>query len=321
MSPRALVTGAAGFVGQHVARHLLAGGWEVTGASAAPPADGASTLEARERDAVRWVTGDLRVPDALRALVDEVRPDAIVHLAGIAHVMSAQQDPALAYEVNVGIGARLIALVRQRHGAGLLDPVVLVVGSAEQYGRHDVSEGPLREDALQVPVTVYAATKAAQEIIALEGHRGGGVHVVCTRSFNHAGRGQAPTFLLPSLAQRVKALRRSGGDTLALGNTTPVRDYLHVDDVARAYVALLARGASGEVYNVSSGTGHDVASMARRMLALAGVSAVLGSDPALVRAVDVPVLVGDSSRLRSATGWSPAKSLDDLLADVLDASP
>ncbi len=321
MSPRALVTGAAGFVGQYVARQLLADGWDVTGASAAPRAAAGTTLTPAEQDSVRWVTGDLRSPHALDVLLDEVRPDAVVHLAGIAHLVSAQSDPGLAYEVNIGICGRLLAGVRTRRSAGTLDPVVLVVGSAEQYGRHDAAELPLREEAVQRPVSVYAATKAAQELIALEAHRSAGVRVICTRSFNHAGRGQAPSFLLPSLAARVKALKRSGASVLALGNTTPVRDWLHVDDVARAYVALLARGEPGVVYNVASGRGRDVATIARRVLEMAGVAAELGTDPAMVRAVDVPALVGDASRLHAATGWTPAHSFDDLLATVLDATP
>jgi GDP-4-dehydro-6-deoxy-D-mannose reductase len=321
VSPRALVTGAAGFVGQYVARQLLADGWEVTGASAAPATASSTALSPEQRAAIRWITGDLRAPAALGALLDEVRPDAVVHLAGIAHVMTAQHDPMVAYDVNVGIGARLVTEVRLRRAAGALDPVLLIVGSAEQYGRHDAADLPLREEAPQRPLTVYAATKAAQEVIALEAFRSEGVRVICTRSFNHAGPGQAGNFLLPSLAVRVRALARAGGHALALGNTTPVRDWLHVEDVARGYVALLTRGAPGTAYNVASGTGRDVATIARRMLALAGVEAELTTDAALVRAVDVPALVGDASRLQSATGWSPVKSFDDLLANVLDAAP
>ena len=321
MSRRALVTGAAGFVGQYVARQLLADGWEVTGASATPVAPSSATMTPAERDAVRWVTADLRTSGALGTLLDEVRPDAVVHLAGIAHVMSAQHDPTLAYEVNIGICARLMTDVRVRRAAGAMDPVVLVVGSAEQYGRHEAPELPLREEAVQRPVTVYAATKAAQEVIALEAFRSEGVRVICTRSFNHAGPGQGGNFLLPSLAARAKALARSSGRELALGNTTPIRDWLHVEDVARAYVALLTRGVPGTAYNVASGRGYDVEGIARRLLALAGVEATLTTDPALVRAVDVPALVGDASRLRLATGWSPVTSFDDLLATVLDAAP
>ena len=318
MTRRALVTGAAGFVGQHVARRLIRDGWEVNGASVSAPVPG--ILTAAERAAVRWETADLREPGRFATLLDTAAPEAILHLAGIAHVVAAQGDPGAAYEVNIVVAGRLLSEVRARRAAGTLDPVVLVIGSGEQYGRHDPSAMPLDEDTPQRPVTVYAATKAAQEVVALEAHRAAGVRVVCTRSFNHSGVGQHGDFLLPSLVRRVLELVRTGERRLRLGNTTSVRDYLHVDDVAAAYVALLARGVPGDAYNVASGQGTDVATLARRICVRAGVDAEPWTDPALVRPVDVPALVGDSARLRSATGWAPAKTIDDILDDLIHAA-
>lgn len=317
MTKHALVTGAAGFVGQHVARRLLRDGWTVTGASASAAVPG--ILDAGELAAVRWETIDLRERGRFAPLLDAA-PDAIIHLAGIAHVVVAQGDPDAAYDVNIGIAGRLLAEVRTRREAGTLDPVVLVIGSGEQYGRHDASAMPLGEETPQRPETVYAATKAAQEIVALEAHRSAGVRVVCTRSFNHSGVGQHPEFLLPSLVRRVLALRQSGERRLRMGTTTSVRDYLHVDDVARAYVALLDRATPGVAYNVASGHGTDVATLARRICARVGVDVEPWTDPTLVRPVDVPVLVGDSTRLRTATGWVPARTLDDILDDLIHAA-
>lgn len=313
-----LVTGAAGFVGQYVTQLLLQDGWSVTGASAAPPAGGA--LSPAEAAAVEWQTLDLRDGARIGPLLDATRPDAIVHLAGVAHVVTAEGNPARTREVNVGICERLLAELAPRRTAGTLDPVMLVVGSAEQYGRHEAQEMPLAEEAAQRPVTVYARTKAEQEVVALAAHGAHGARVICTRSFNHSGPGQHPDFLIPSLVRRVLASKAAGGGVLRLGNTTPVRDILHVRDVARAYVALLGRGAAGVAYNVASGIGRDVASIARSIGAIAGVDAELVTDPALVRPVDVPVLVGDATRLREATAWAPTHSFDDLLADVMHAA-
>jgi GDP-4-dehydro-6-deoxy-D-mannose reductase len=225
-------------------------------------------------------------------------------------------------EVNVTAAARLLAVVRARRAAGILDPVVVVTGSAEQYGRHDAAELPLRESAEQRPHSVYAATKVAQEALAMQAWRADGLRVVATRSFNHSGPGQASHFLLPALVGRVRALR--AGAPLVVGNQTPVRDFLHVSDVVAAYIALAERGAPGEPYNVASGIGTSVGELARRILARSGVDAPIESDPALVRPADVPALVGDSAKLRQATGWSPTRTLDDLLDDLIthhDASP
>lgn len=314
---RALVTGAAGFVGQWLCRELLGGGWDVTGTLASDTApDTVSTPELR--DGVRWVSADVRRSDQLAHAVDVAVPDAIFHLAGLAFLPAAGADAGGTLEVNTVAAARLLAEVRERRRAGTLDPVVLVIGSGEQYGRHDSADMPLSERAEQRPLNVYAASKAAQEVVALEAWRSDGVRVIATRSFNHSGAGQADRFLLPSLVRRALALRRSGG-ALRLGNTSPVRDFLHVVDVVRAYVALVERGTPGEAYNVSSGVGIDVAALAARVLELTGADASLETDPALVRPVEVPVLVGDPGKLRLATGWAATRSIDSLIGDLIRA--
>jgi GDP-4-dehydro-6-deoxy-D-mannose reductase len=310
-SRRALVTGAAGFVGQWLVRALIEEGYEVTGAALSAPA--------QAPQGVRWVVGDVRDAAHLVHAVDAARPDAVFHLAGVTFVPDAANDPGATAEINVVAAARLLGVVRQRRRAGTLDPVVVVVGSAEQYGRHDDAELPLVETAEQRPHTVYAATKVAQEALALEAFRSDGVRVIATRSFNHSGPGQNPRLLLPALVRRALALRATGGPML-VGNQTTVRDFLHVSDVVRAYIQLATRGTAGEAYNVASGSGHNVGDLTRHVLARVGVDAAIESDPALVRAADVPALVGDPSKLRAATGWTRERSLDDILDDLIHAA-
>jgi GDP-4-dehydro-6-deoxy-D-mannose reductase len=320
---RALVTGAAGFVGQWLVRDLLAAGHDVTGFTSVDPSVAATLLSTDEQADVDWLMGDVRRIEDVRRALDVAPPDVVYHLAGVSSVTTATSDPGAATEVNVVGAARLLGEVRVRRRVGVLDPAVVIVGSGEQYGRHDKSELPLTEDAEQRPLTVYAATKAAQEVLALEAFRSEGVRVIATRSFNHSGPGQAPGFLLPSLVRRALALRAgaaNGGErrALSLGNTSSVRDFLHVADVAAAYIALAARGRSGEIYNVSSGVGVSVKELAVQVLAVTGVKAPLATDPALARPVDVPALVGDNARLRDATGWAPARSLRTLIDDLVE---
>jgi GDP-4-dehydro-6-deoxy-D-mannose reductase len=315
---RALVTGATGFVGQWLSKALLDAGHDVTGLTPDDPAS-AAMLSADELGHIDWVRGDVRRIDDVRQALDVSPPDAIYHLAGVSSVPGAAGDPGAAADVNVVGAARLLGEVRVRRRVGVLDPAVLVVGSGEQYGRHDKDELPLTEEAEQRPFTVYAATKAAQEIIALEAFRSEGVRVIAVRSFNHSGPGQAPDFLLPSLVSRALALGR-GNDRnarLALGNTTSVRDFLHVADVVDAYIALVARGRAGEVYNVSSGVGISVKDLAVQVLSATGVKAPLGTDPALVRKTDVPALVGSNAKLRDATGWEPTRTVRDIIDDLV----
>jgi len=316
-SRRALVTGAAGFVGQWLCGALLAEGWDVVGAGiAAKPTDGILTDE--QRRSVRWLLADIRNQADLARVVGDSRPDAIFHLAGVTFVPEAQGDPVLAHEINVLGAARLLHEVRTRKRAGDIDPVVLVVGSAEQYGVGPVGRPRVETDA-QAPVTAYAASKAAQEIIALEAARSEGVKVVATRSFNHSGAGQAEHFLLPALVRRARAIRAGAEPKLRIGNVETVRDFLHVRDVVRAYLLLVDRGTPGEAYNVSSGVGQRVRDLAAKVLAAAGATADIEVDPALVRRVEVPWLVGDSTKLRNATGWTPALSCDDIIADLINA--
>jgi GDP-4-dehydro-6-deoxy-D-mannose reductase len=315
---RALVTGAAGFAGQWLCRELLHSGWDVWGTrmdDALPP----GALDTEAGGAVHWWEGDLRSPTAARDTIDVASPDAIFHLAGIAHVLSANADPFGTLDVNVIVAARLLGEVRTRRAAGTLDPVVLIIGSGEQYGRHDSSEMPLREEALQQPMGIYAASKAAQEVLALEAHRTSGVRVTAVRPFNHTGPGQSPNFVIPALVRRAVALRGTS-KSLVIGNTHTIRDFSHVEDVVRGYVALAERGAPGEAYNIASGVGTDMASLAHRILALAGVNAKLQTDPSLVRPADVPALVGSADKLRAATSWAPRHSLDSILEELIRAA-
>lgn len=319
---RALVTGAAGFVGQWTCRALLREGWEVVGVSLeGAPVGG--ILTAAERGAVRWEAIDLS-PSAsgasrVRGVLEAAPPDAIIHLAGIAFQATAAADVARAYAVNVGAATELLRTTVTLRDAGIADPAIVVIGSAEQYGAHPAHEMPLPETAACVPKTPYGETKVAQEAAALGFARSAGLRVVCTRSFNHSGPGQAPSFLLPSLVQRAREARRAGRP-VRIGNTEVIRDFLHVEDVVSAYISLVSRGRPGEVYNVCSGVGVRVGELAAEVLAAAGVRSPLEVDPALQRAVDVPVLVGDHAKLRAATGWTPVKSRSAIIQDLLDAA-
>jgi GDP-4-dehydro-6-deoxy-D-mannose reductase len=314
---RVLITGGGGFVGQWLAKSLLRRGDSVHLAGLGD-ASALAILTADERRSVRWMPVDMRDAEDVDAAVEQSKPDAILHLAGVSFPPDAERSPALTYDSNTLAAVRLLSAVRRRQTAGALDPIVLVIGSGTQYGKHDAADMPLPEQAEQRPITTYAASKAAQEIAALQFFRASGLRVICTRSFNHSGVGHGSQYLLPSLVARVRSLRAGAGARLALGNDV-VRDYLHVTDAAEAYLSLVAKGTPGEVYNVASGRGVSVRKLAEDVLLRAGATADISMEPSLVRVADVPIQIGSPAKLQRDTGWAPRKTHIDIIEDLLQA--
>ncbi|MGH7638165.1 MAG: GDP-mannose 4,6-dehydratase [Gemmatimonadaceae bacterium] len=311
MSRRVLITGGAGFVGQWLSRAMLQRGWKVFAGTVDGPPSGA-VLSDEEKRAVCWTPLDVVSDESVAAAVSLSSPDWVVHLAGIAFAPEANASPVRAFEINA-LGAMRLLGALQGSAAR-----VLVVGSAEEYGAQEASSYPISESAALRPLTPYAAAKAAQELIALQIQRSAGLDVICTRSFNHSGVGHGDRYLVPTLVRRVRELPRAGG-ALRIGNGDVIRDYSHVADVVNAYLLLLERGKQGEVYNVCSGKGMRVREIAERVLKRAGVSAEISSDTALLRPIDVPILIGENSKLR-ATGWEPTRTIDDIIDDLIHAA-
>ena len=315
---KVLVTGADGFVGSWLVRRLLADGREVYGAirptQTPSPGDGRMTEE--ERGAVQWLPLELADGESVRRVA--ARPyDGVVHLAAVASGSDAAADPGYAWEVNAAGTARLAQTLADAKRSGRADPLVLVVSSGEVYGRGDPT--PRRETDPVAPCSPYAASKLGAEIAALEAWRRAGLRVVVGRAFAHTGPGQDARFVVPAFAQRLKVAKKVGAPVVKVGDLEPVRDILHVQDVVDAYARLLVRGQPGEVYNVASSIGTSLATVLRRLGDLIGVHPIPEADPDLMRPADIPHLVGDAAKLRTATGWTPRRSLEDTLKDVVDA--
>lgn len=310
-----LVTGADGFVGRWVLRALLAAGHQVVGAvQPGPPRE--DGLSDAERAAVLWVPlelGDLR---SVRQVAG--RPfDAVIHLAAVASGGDALRDPGVAWAVNAAGTARLLGEFGRRHRAGETDPLILLVSTAEVYGAGNGR--PFTEADPIAPRSPYAASKAGAELAALETRARTGLRVVVARSFPHTGPGQDERFVAPAFARRLRGARLAGARVVKVGNLEPVRDFLDVRDVAAAYLALLAHGVPGQVYNVASGQGVSLHELFDRLAAIVGVNAIPEADPEFMRPADIPVLVGDSAKLKAATGWAPRFALDQTLRDLADA--
>jgi GDP-4-dehydro-6-deoxy-D-mannose reductase len=292
---RALVTGVSGFVGHHLVSHLRDEGDDVIGVDRE---DGSVDILDR--------------PSIDRALRD-ARPDVVYHLAGWSDVGGSWAAPVDTLRVNAEGTLNLLLAC-----ADAEVPRVIAVSSADIYGPVSEDELPLRETAELRPVSPYAASKVAADYIGLQAWLGRQQDVIRVRAFNHLGPGQSNKFVAPALAERVARNELEGGDEILVGNLTPRRDFTDVRDVVRAYRLLAVHGAAGEAYNVCSGRDVAIRDLAEQLVQLADRRMTLRTDPALERAVDVPVLRGDNTKLRESVGWEPAIALEQTLADLLD---
>jgi GDP-4-dehydro-6-deoxy-D-mannose reductase len=309
-----LLTGADGFVGSWLARALLQAGQTVAGVQRTG-ASPSAILTPEERAGVEWREMELRDPASIgSALTGDW--DAVVHLAGVSSGAEARHDPGLAWEVNAAGSARVAEALGAKSGDGP-GPVLLFVSTAEVYGKG--AGAARREGDPVLPCSPYAASKLGAEVAVQEVARRTGLRVIVARPFPHTGPGQDTRFVIPALAQRVRAAKQAHETTIRTGNLDPIRDVLDVRDVAAAYLALLERGTPGEVYNVASGSGYALVAVLERLQRMIGWPVKAEPDPTLARRADIGHLVGDAAKLRSATGWAPRFTVDRTLQDLIDA--
>ncbi|WP_236238057.1 GDP-mannose 4,6-dehydratase [Pseudomonas faucium] len=291
-SKRALITGIQGFTGRYMAAELRASGYEVVGT-------GSQALAAAD-----YYQVDLTDGPGLRALLAEVQPDVIVHLAAIAFVGHGAADAF--YQVNL-IGTR--NLLEAIAACGKAPDCVLIASSANVYG--NVSEGMLDEQTLPAPANDYAVSKLAMEYMArLWFDR---LPIVIARPFNYTGVGQAENFLLPKIVSHF--CRKA--DTIELGNLDVWRDFSDVRAVVQAYRGLIEARPLGQTVNVSSGQTHSLREVIAKCSAITGHSIEVQVNPAFVRANEVKTLCGDNAKLRALVpGWQ-TPSLDETLGWML----
>lgn len=300
---KVLITGCFGFVGRYLVE-ALAGAEVIAVDRRGAPSGFPPVAHAYELDLL-----DL---SAFARVIDQHRPDRLVHLASFSSVGFSWHEPIASFTNNTNIFLNVLECVR-RHSPATR---VLSIGSSEEYGLVTEAELPLRETSPLRPLSPYAVARVAQEHLGDVYVRGYGLDVVATRSFNHLGPGQSAQFVISALAKQVAELARGERDRIRVGTTSVVRDFLDVRDVVAAYLALLDRGARGEVYNICSGHGTSIAEAIAMLARIANIEPVLEVDPALVRPVENTIVVGDHRKLTAAVGWQPTLSLEQSLRDV-----
>lgn len=311
---KALITGITGFAGSHLAEYLLA---------EHPEVEVFGTYRWRSRreniehlpDSVKLIEADLRDYSSLHSLLDEVRPDAIFHLAAQSFVPSSWRAPAETLTTNIAGQTNLFEAVRYLG----LDPTIQIACSSEEYGLVHPDETPIREDNPLRPLSPYAVSKVAQDFMGYQYFQSYGMKVVRTRGFNHTGPRRGDVFVTSNFAKQVASIEAGLQEpVIRVGNLEAIRDFTDVRDMVRAYWLAVQRGRPGEVYNIASGKGIHIHELLDRLIALSDREVEIQVDPDRLRPSDVEILVGDSSKFRADTGWEPRIPFEQTLVDVLD---
>ena len=303
---KALIIGGSGFVGPYLGRELLSAGYELvlTG-------NGETVTETEWN----WVDLDILNAEAVRNLLTEGGFDCVFHLAAQSSAAVSWKKPKLTIDVNVQGTLNLLETVRGMEKP----PRLLLIGSSEEYGSVTPEQCPIRENTPCHPGNPYAVSKLCAEQLGLLYANAYGLEILCTRSFNHVGRGQALGFVLSDFCHQIAALEKSEGErVMYVGNLSAKRDFSDVRDVVRAYRLLMEKGRSGRVYNVGSGRAVAVGELLDKLLELSGTDIRVEIDADKFRPIDVPLHMADVSALSEDTGWKTEIPLEETLRGVLD---
>lgn len=306
---RILITGAGGFVGNHLAAHL---GQALKDAQLI-----GTTLFASE--SVHPAINENRLIDLkdfaqARELLADSRPEAIYHLAAQAFVPRSFEDPWETLENNI-----LAQLNITRACLDLnLRPRILIVSSAEIYGEVAAEQLPLHENSAIRPTNPYSVSKVAQDMLGLQYYLSHDLPIMRARPFNHIGPGQNGRFVAPAFAMQIASIEEGQREAVInVGNLTAKRDFTDVRDIVRAYRLIVEKGQPGEAYNVASGTAYSIRQLLDVLLGLSPIDIKVTVESTRLRPVDVPEIRGDSGKLWRDTGWQPSLSFEQTLQDVL----
>ena len=305
---RALIIGAAGFVGSylidHIQKHCV---WSIV-------------VTKMPQETMTWqgidiCDLDILNPAAIVRLLKEKRPDYIFHLAAQSSVAVSWKNPGLTVDVNIKGSLNVLDAVRK------LDykPRVLLIGSGEEYGHVRQDEVPVQEGNVLRPGNIYAATKACQNMLGSIYAQAYGMDVLMVRAFNHVGPNQSPIFVVADFCRQAAQIELGLKEpVIKVGNLSARRDFSDVRDVVRAYVGLMENGKAGETYNVGSGNAVEIRGILDKILRLAKKDIRVEVEPSRMRPVDVPVIEADIRKLQACTGWRTEIPLEKTIEDTLN---
>jgi len=310
---KVLITGITGFVGKHLADHLLSQKkYEIIGTYRSD--SGLETL-GKLKDQLQLKQVDLNDPQAVESFILSEKPDYIYHLAAQASPSKSLSHPMETLTNNIASELSLLEVLRKH----TLPTRVLIVSTGDVYGIVKPADIPIDEETPMRPVNPYAVSKITQDYLALQYHLAFKIDVVRVRPYNHIGPGQKEGYVISDFAKQIAEIEAGKKESvLSVGNLNVGRDFTDVRDVVRAYELALEKGESGEVYNIGSGKSHKIADVLDTLLSFSKEQIEVKVDQSKFRPIDVPEIICDSSKFRKLTGWKPEIPFEKTLQEILD---
>lgn len=305
---KALIIGAAGFVGNYLIDHIQKNCiWSIVVTK--------MPQESIPYEGIDIYDLNILDKDALEELLRKVRPDYIYHLAAQSSVALSWKNPDITMDINIKGTIHVLDAVRA------LDykPRVLLIGSGEEYGHVKPKEIPIVEDSVLRPGNLYAATKACQNMIGKIYADAYGMDIMSVRAFNHVGPNQAPLFVVADFCKQVAEIEAGLREpVMKVGNLSAKRDFTDVRDVVLAYVLLMEHGKSGETYNIGSGEAIQISEILEKIIAMSEADIQVEVDQNRLRPVDVPIIEADVRKIYECCGWKKKIELETTLQETLN---
>lgn len=315
---KVIITGVNGFVGSHLADLLLNKQFKVYGTKRA--SSSIENLDYALRLGLHLRCVDIIDFERVKEVIEEIHPDYVFHVAAMTSIKGSFDDPLATQKVNVGGTIHLLESLKKRISKDY-NPWIYVVLSQESFGLVHPDEVPVDEKQPYRPRSPYGASKALAHFIGNQYAEAFGMRVVMLRPFTHSGPRQGLGFLFPDWGSQIAAIEAGKKKPIILhGNLDAVRDYLHVNDVVKAYAMIMGKGIPGEVYNICSNIQTSVKSVLDEMIRQSSFNGkiITEEDPTRIRSSDTPLFVGSYQKISELTGWKPNKDLSSIVKDVLD---
>ena len=309
---KVLITGISGFAGSHLAEFLLDKDYKVFGTFYDK-----STFSNLNGfiDRITLYQCDIRNYNNLKEIIKKVKPDEIYHLAAISFVPNSLKDPKLTFDTNLYGTLNLYqAVIEQK-----INPKILFVGSADEYGIVNKNDIPIKENYPLQPVNLYSISKASADFLSYFYFKNYNLNIIRVRPFNHIGPRQSPEFVCSSFAKQIAEIEKGLKEPIIkVGNLEAKRDFTDVRDIVMAYWLAMQNGETGEVYNICSGKTFSIEGLLNKALSLCEKNIRVKQDLKRLRPSDVPLLMGDFTKFTKKTGWEPEIPFKKTLKDILN---